>query len=100
MGMDIKNAEQQVRDRVSFVRPKLPHDVDESLIRRLDPSDQPVIQLALTASLSGAELFDLADLEIKPLLAQVPNVSVVELVGGTRREILVALDRRLLKRHQ
>ncbi|MEK7764957.1 MAG: efflux RND transporter permease subunit, partial [bacterium] len=52
------------------------------------------------ATMSAAELFDLADLEIKPLLEQVPNVSVVNLVGGTKREIRVSLDRRLLKERE
>lgn len=100
MGSDVKDAEQQVRDRVSLVRPKLPREADVPLIRRFDPADQPVVQMALTTSMTAAATFDLADLEIKPLLAQVPNVSVVELVGGTRREIRVNLDRKRLRRHQ
>ncbi len=100
MGMDIKNAEQQVRDRVSFVRPRLPRDVDAPLIRRFDPADQPIVFIALTTSMTAAATYDLADLEIKPVLMQVPNVSVVELLGGTKREILVNLDRRLLWRHK
>src|ERR1700677_479540 len=74
---DAKDAEQQVRDRVAFVRPQLPKGVDEPVIRRMDPSDQAVIQISLKSSLSAADAFDLADQVIKPNIAQVPGVGVV-----------------------
>ncbi len=90
---DAKDAEQQVRDRVAFVRPQLPKGVDEPVIRRMDPSDQAVIQISLKSSLSAADAFDLADQVIKPDIAQVPGVGVVNIQGGTKREIHVLLDR-------
>src|ERR1700733_13637218 len=49
---DVKYAEQQVRDKVSSARTKLPDDVKESTIRRIDPSDQPIIMLTLNANMS------------------------------------------------
>jgi len=98
-GTDVKYGLQQVRDKVALARPTLPRDVDEPLMRLFDPADQPVIQLALSATMTAAELFDLADLEIRPRLEQVASVSVVELLGGAKREIHVDLDRsRLLAR--
>jgi len=90
---DAKDAEQQVRDRVAFVRPQLPKGIDEPVIRRMDPSDQAVIQLSLQSTLSPADAFDLADQVVKPDLAQVPGVGVVNIQGGTKREIHVLLDR-------
>jgi HAE1 family hydrophobic/amphiphilic exporter-1 len=90
---DAKDAEQQVRDRVAFVRPQLPKGIDEPVIRRMDPSDQAVIQLSLQSTLSPADAFDLADQVVKPQLAQVPGVGVVNIQGGTKREIHVLLDR-------
>ena len=69
---DIKYAEQQVRDKVSSARSKLPDDVEESTIRRVDPSDQPIISISIQApELNEAELFDLADLTVKPKMEQV-----------------------------
>jgi len=90
---DAKDAEQQVRDRVAFVRPQLPKGVDEPVIRRMDPSDQAVIQISLKSSLSAGDAFDLADQVVKPDIAQVPGVGVVNIQGGTKREIHVLLDR-------
>ncbi len=46
---DIKYAEDKIREAVTRARTKLPKDVDEPIIRRIDPSDQPVVTLSLKA---------------------------------------------------
>jgi len=98
---DAKDAEQQVRDRVAFVRPKLPKGVDEPIIRRFDPTDNAVAILSLQApGLSPAEIYDLADQYVKPRLAEVPGVGVVNITGGHKREIQVQLDRNQLNRYR
>ncbi|MEK7766875.1 MAG: efflux RND transporter permease subunit [bacterium] len=97
LGADIKYAEQQVRDRLALARPKFPKEVDEPMVRRFDVSDQPILILALTGNLAPSALYDLADQEIKPRLEQVPNVGQVKILGGTRRQILVSLDRDRLR---
>ena len=100
LGTDIKDAEQQVRTRVSLARPNLPKDIDEPLIRRFDPSDQPILILSLSGKLSSQDLYLLAENRIKPELAKIEGVGVVDIIGGTRREIQVRLDRNKLKDHQ
>lgn len=98
LSTDIKIAEQQVRDRVSAAKTKFPDDItEESIIRRVDPSDQPVITFALNADLPPAKLFDLANEFIRPRFEQVSQVGKVEVWGGRRREIHVKLDRNKLK---
>jgi HAE1 family hydrophobic/amphiphilic exporter-1 len=94
---DVKYAEQQIRDRVSGAKSKLPLDIKEPVIRRIDPSDQPVLILAVDGNLSEAKLFDVADEWIRPKLQSVGQVGLVEILGGRKREIQVALDRRKLK---
>jgi len=98
--VDVKYAEQQVRDHVGSVKSKLPTDVKESTISRVDPSDQPIIQVALSSDLSAAQLYDLADEKLKPLFGQVPSVGKVEILGGRKREVHVSLDRRKLKQRE
>ncbi|MBM3579291.1 MAG: efflux RND transporter permease subunit [Alphaproteobacteria bacterium] len=95
-GVDIKYAEQQIRDKINQVRGVLPDDIEEPVIRRIDPSDQPVITFALTANLSEAQLFDLADSYIRPRVEQVQNVGMVEILGARKREIHVLLDQKKL----
>lgn len=97
---DIKYAEQQVRDKVSATRPKLPDDVDEPTIRRIDPSDLPILTLTLKADLPMGQKFDLADDLVRPKLEQVKNVGLVDIIGGRKREIHVELDRAKMNRAQ
>ena len=97
---DVKYAEQQIRDRVGATKRKLPTDVKEPTIRRIDPADQPVLILSLRANLPAAELYDLASERIKPRLEQVNQVGLVEILGGRKREIQVQLDRFKMKRYE
>jgi hydrophobic/amphiphilic exporter-1 (mainly G- bacteria), HAE1 family len=94
---DIKYAEQQVRDRVSVAKAKLPREIKEPIIRRIDPSDQPIFTIALQADLPDAQLYDIADNFIKPRLVQVQDVGLVDIVGGRKREIHITLDRKKLE---
>ncbi len=97
---DIKYAEQQVRDRVATAKRKLPTDVKEPTIRRISPSDQPIATITLTADLPAAKLFDLADEVIRPKLEQVPEIGLVTVIGGRKREVHVNLDRHALKDYE
>lgn len=99
-GVNVDRVEQQVRDKVNLARGKMPTEIEEPIIRRFDPSDQPVLILAMTADLKQAELFDLADQVVKPRFEQVNNVGAVEIYGGRKREIQVLLDREKLSRKE
>jgi HAE1 family hydrophobic/amphiphilic exporter-1 len=99
-GTDIKYAEQQIRDKVNQAKSKLPDDAKEPVIRRVDPSDQPVMTIALNADLSEGELFDLADQFVSPRLSQASSVGMVEILGARKREIHVLLDQEKLKARQ
>lgn len=97
---DIKYAEQQIRDRTSSARVRLPKTIEEPVIRRVDPSAQPIIAVAIKSSKSGPALFDLANEKIRPLLEQVDQVGRVDVVGGKKREIQVQLDREILSKRE
>ncbi len=94
---DIKYAEQQVRDRIGSVKRKLPTDIKEPVIRRIDPADQPVMIIALNSDLAPAAAYDLANEVVKPKLQQVNQVGLVDILGGRKREVLVEFDRIKLK---
>ena len=94
---DVKFAEQQIRDRVGSAKRKLPLDVKEPVIRRIDPADQPVIIFSIKADLPPSKLYDVANEVIRPRLEQVNKVGLVEVLGGRKREVRVYLDRRKLK---
>lgn len=96
--VDVKHAEQEVRDKVNVAKAKLPTEVEDPVIKRFDPADTPILLVSLTAKgLGDAELFDIADQFLKPRLEQVSNVGAIEILGGREREIHVLLDRRKLQ---
>lgn len=97
---DSKDAEQRVRDKLSFIRPFLPKDIDEPVIQRMDPSDQPIMILSFQSGLTPSQAYDLADQMIKPQLSQVTGVGVVDIFGGAKREIRVELDRAKLNAYR
>ncbi len=94
---DMKYAEQQVRDKINQAKHKLPDDIKEPIIRKIDPSDQPIMTIAINANLNEGELFDLADNYVRPRLEQVSNVGLVDILGSRKREIQVLLDQKILK---
>lgn len=96
--VDIKQAEQEVRDKINVAKGDLPNEVEESIIKRFDPADTPIMMISLSAdeSLGDAELFDIADQYVKPRLEQVQNVGAIDIYGGREREIHVVLDRKKL----
>lgn len=94
---DIDKALQSVRDKVSQARNSLPYDLEEEpVITKFDPSDSPIIKLAVTADLSTTELYDVVHEQVKPLLEKISGVGKAEITGGTKREIQIEIDRKKL----
>ncbi|WP_413560102.1 efflux RND transporter permease subunit [Bdellovibrio sp. HCB209] len=100
--VDVKYAEQQIRDKVNVAKPKLPDEAEDSVIKKFDPSDTPIMMIALVAKgeIGSAELYDIADDVISPRFEQVNNVGAIDILGGRKREIHVLLDRKKLKNRE
>jgi len=98
---DIKFAVQNMREKVSLARNKLPDDLDnEPVVRQFDFTDVPVITLAYVSDLPPSKMYDVVNEKIKPVFEQVEGVGEVRISGGTRREIRVELDRNKLNEQQ
>lgn len=97
---DVKYAEQQVRDKVALAKRKLPNDVKEPIIRRLDPSEQPIATIAVEGDMPPTKLYEVADQMIRPQFEQIPQVALVEITGGREREIHVLVDRQKMKQRE
>ena len=96
MDKDVYLALQEVKDKVEGVVNDLPDDADAPIIQRLDPLNMPVVDLVLSGSLPATQLYDLADKQLSPRLAQIPGVADVKVGGGQEREIHVTLDNRVV----
>jgi hydrophobe/amphiphile efflux-1 (HAE1) family protein len=93
LGVDIQEAATQVRERVSQTRFKLPQEVKEPAITRLDVSTTPVLIYTLRGQRSLSETRTYADDVVRPALEQVAGVAAVNIKGGGEREVHVELDR-------
>ena len=93
LSRDIDVAAQDVRDRVSRVRGRLPKDIDEPIIAKQDANAQPVLWVALFSDrYSTLELTTLAEDTIKDRLQTINGVSSVILGGAKRFAIRIWLD--------
>src|SRR5690606_41584168 len=76
-----------------IIRTDLPSEMEETILRRLNPMDRPIVVLALSsASMSTAELTRLADPGVVRELRSVPGVAQVNIAGKLERELTVELD--------
>ena len=92
----IKLAAVEVREKVYIAKSKLPKDIEEPIIQRMDPAARPILWFGLSANLPPDEVRRIAEDDIKPALEQVEGVAEVNVVGGLEREIQVNLDMRKL----
>jgi HAE1 family hydrophobic/amphiphilic exporter-1 len=89
---DIQEASQDIRDAISTKRADLPTEMKEPVLTRFDPSQAPVLSLALTSDRLGPPaLTQLADPMIVRDLRSVPGVAEVSVVGGVDPEMTVQL---------
>jgi HAE1 family hydrophobic/amphiphilic exporter-1 len=100
LGIDIKEAEQQVRNRIQNVKAKFPEDAKDPTIRRFDPADQPIVTIALNSKMNAADLYDVANEKVKPLLERISDVGLVRIVGGQKKEIQILVDKKKLQDRQ
>ncbi len=85
-------ASDEVRNAIASVRYKLPVEMREPVIERRDPSDQPVVELALSSTvLNHAEISRLGEDDLAERLRAIDGVSVVTVNGALRRELSVLL---------
>lgn len=86
-------AVQDVRDRVAAVAPDLPEDADAPQVVRFNPTDTPVISLALSSDqLDQGALTRLAEDVIQPRLTAIDGVGSATLVGSVEDEVGIFLD--------
>lgn len=93
----VRDADSDVREKLSEIRSKLPKDIDEPTIARFDVSATPIMIFSLASDLPLDELRTLAEDKVKNRIQQTKEVAEVKLVGGLEREIKVEVDRKKLQ---
>src|SRR5690606_34255652 len=94
LSRDPDSAAAEVRDKVSRVRQRLPDEVDEPVIAKVEADSQPVVQFAVEAgSLSSIEVSDYINRYIKPRLSVLPGAAEVRVYGERLPAMRVDIDR-------
>ena len=91
-GSNMGLAAVQVNEAANQVLPMLPPGTTIRS-KRMDPTVDPIIAYSLTSStLSPVQLYDLAQLDLRPLLSGVGGVGRVQVQGGQQEEYHVIVD--------
>jgi HAE1 family hydrophobic/amphiphilic exporter-1 len=91
-------ATDEVRNAIGRIRYKLPTEIREPVILRINPTAQPIMQLALSSrSQSHAEISRIAEDQIADKFRGIQGVAQVSVNGALRRELSVLLHAQKLR---
>ena len=83
-----------VQNAIGRVRHELPAEIGEPQVLEFSTADKPIVTLALhSAVLPIEQVRELADNVVREKLERVPGVAVVDVFGGHKLELHVAIDR-------
>jgi hydrophobic/amphiphilic exporter-1 (mainly G- bacteria), HAE1 family len=91
-GINATNAQRDAERKIAQIKSTLPDDAEDPVVNRFSSDELPIMRISVSADMGPAEIYDLVDQKIKPVLANVDGVGTVRLVGGNQREIQVILD--------
>jgi len=97
---DIDQAVQDVREKVSGIRNKLPDDIDEPRIAKVDPDASPILFLNLSGNQSVRDLSMYADEVLKEQLQRINGVGDVIFYGLRLRQVRIWLDAAKMQAYQ
>jgi HAE1 family hydrophobic/amphiphilic exporter-1 len=89
-----RTAAEDVREKLSLLKPLLPDEVSDARVLRFDPASRPILSLVLSSpkgTVSTVDLSTYADQVLRKRLENAKGVGSVNLVGDTQREINVYL---------
>ena len=90
---DIDIALQDAARQLERARTELPAGIDPPRLMKMDPSQNPVFELAISSPVrSPIEVREWVDQRLLPQLSSIPGVGTIDLGGGREREIEVLAD--------
>jgi HAE1 family hydrophobic/amphiphilic exporter-1 len=94
-------AADEVRNAIASVRFKLPVEMREPILQRLDPAAQPIMQLAFSSKTqSHADISRLAEDQLADKFRGIPGVAVVNVGGALKRELSVLIRSEKLREYE
>ncbi|WP_443936594.1 efflux RND transporter permease subunit [Pedobacter sp. MW01-1-1] len=89
---NIDNSLNDAQRKVNAILSELPDDVKTPSLSKFSLDDLPVITMSAAANMDDVAFYDLIDKRIAPVISRVSGIAQVNLIGGSEREIQVALN--------
>lgn len=84
---------QEVRDKIDPIKAELPDGANDPRILRFDPSDLPLLSLAVSSStLSARDLTALTEDVIATRISNIDGVGSASVIGGVPRQLNIEID--------
>jgi HAE1 family hydrophobic/amphiphilic exporter-1 len=96
-GTNLDVASSDIQQSINQIIDHLPEDAKQPVIYKFDPSQIPVLTLAITGPMDEFRLRELGEDFIAPRLESLKGVASANVWGGVVREIQVELDRAKLE---
>jgi len=87
----------EVREKLDLIADAFPREVKLPVVEQYDPTDTPVVSVALTGSNDLAALYVVAKDSLKPELETIKGVASVRVSGGLTPEIHALVDQGRLR---
>ena len=97
--VDVDEAAQEVRDKVSAVLRELPKEVEPPVVAKFDMGATPVLSVVLSGEGTVKQLTETAEDVVKARLQKILGVGGIDLVGGKKREIQIYVRADQLDKH-
>ena len=93
-------ASDEIRNAIGGVRYKLPVEMREPVLERIDPATEPIMEMALSSTtLSHAEISRIAEDQLADKFRAIDGVAVVTVNGSLRRELSVLIKAEKLREY-
>jgi len=93
VGTDIDAKQEDAQRKINSMLNDLPEDAENPSISKVTPNDRPVVDLTVISNMDARKAFDLVENEILPQIQQIKGIGQTRLLGGTKREIKVNVNK-------
>ncbi len=94
-GINLDAVSSDIRDLLNLVEPSLPTEAGKPYVLKLSTSLMPVISLFISGNIPETELREIAE-DCAQALQRVPGVAMVDVAGGVKKQVQIAVDLREL----
>ncbi|MDR2146149.1 MAG: efflux RND transporter permease subunit [Tannerella sp.] len=94
---DINRSVQDAQRKINAIKSSLPKEILDPSIDKISVDDQPIMRVAAFSSLPATDFYKLMEDRIQPRLAKLQGVAMVNMTGGSEREIEVNINAEKLK---